>query len=232
MPLVGGHVVLGPLTGAGGTHPMDVGATGRRVCGTGRQPDQSTSCHSDRTGRRTRPTKHKTPNPTCKNNVYARSIATQVSRVTDASQNPRSAAIGGCGSYRRRVTSASGTVRSRWILRAVSTALFCVQIDYFAMNLTLPRMASDLDSNATDLQWVISVYMLALGAFMVPAGRDRRHLRPPTGAAGRHRVVRGRVGVVRSGADGRTGDRFPRSAGRRCGIDLFRSRFILVPPLG
>jgi EmrB/QacA subfamily drug resistance transporter len=50
-------------------------------------------------------------------------------------------------------------------------ALFCVQIDYFAMNLALPRMASDLNSNATDLQWVISIYMLALGAFMVPAGR-------------------------------------------------------------
>jgi EmrB/QacA subfamily drug resistance transporter len=32
-------------------------------------------------------------------------------------------------------------------------------------------MASDLNSTATDLQWVISVYMLALGAFMVPAGR-------------------------------------------------------------
>jgi MFS family permease len=50
-------------------------------------------------------------------------------------------------------------------------ALFCVQIDYFAMNLALPRMASDLHSSPTDLQWVISVYMLALGAFMVPAGR-------------------------------------------------------------
>ena len=50
-------------------------------------------------------------------------------------------------------------------------ALFCVQIDYFAMNLALPRMAFDLNSTATDLQWVISVYMLALGAFMVPAGR-------------------------------------------------------------
>jgi EmrB/QacA subfamily drug resistance transporter len=69
------------------------------------------------------------------------------------------------------VTSVSGAVRSRWILTAVSTALFCVQIDYFAMNLALPRMAADLHSTATDLQWVISVYMLALGAFMVPAGR-------------------------------------------------------------
>ena len=49
-------------------------------------------------------------------------------------------------------------------------ALFCVQIDYFAMNLALPRMAFDLKTTAPDLQWVISVYMLALGAFMVPAG--------------------------------------------------------------
>jgi EmrB/QacA subfamily drug resistance transporter len=88
--------------------------------------------------------------------------------------------VSGCGPYRRRVTSASGTVRSRWVLAAVSTALFCVQIDYFAINLALPRMAADLHSNATDLQWVISIYMLALGAFMVPAGRigdifGRRH---------------------------------------------------------
>jgi EmrB/QacA subfamily drug resistance transporter len=62
-------------------------------------------------------------------------------------------------------------VRSRWILAAVSTALFCVQIDYFAMNLALPRMAADLGSTTTDLQWVVSIYMLTLGAFMVPADR-------------------------------------------------------------
>jgi MFS family permease len=60
---------------------------------------------------------------------------------------------------------------SRWILAAVSIALFCVQIDYFAVNLALPRIAIDLYSTTTDLQWVISVYMLTLGAFMVPAGR-------------------------------------------------------------
>ncbi|WP_231514609.1 MFS transporter [Mycobacterium sp. URHB0044] len=66
---------------------------------------------------------------------------------------------------------AASTTRSRWVLAAVSTALFCVQIDYFAMNLALPRMARDLHSSSTDLQWVISVYMLTLGAFMVPAGR-------------------------------------------------------------
>ena len=62
-------------------------------------------------------------------------------------------------------------MRLRWVLAAVSMALFCVQIDYFAVNLALPRMALDLKTTTTDLQWVVSVYMLALGAFMVPAGR-------------------------------------------------------------
>jgi len=69
------------------------------------------------------------------------------------------------------VTATDEPVRLRWTLAAVSMALFCVQIDYFAMNLALPRMAFDLNSTAADLQWVISVYMLALGSFMVPAGR-------------------------------------------------------------
>ncbi|WP_084792451.1 MFS transporter [Mycobacterium sp. E136] len=61
--------------------------------------------------------------------------------------------------------------RSGWTLAAVALALFCVQIDYFAMNLAVPRMAVEFGSSATDLQWIVSVYMLALGAFMVPAGR-------------------------------------------------------------
>jgi EmrB/QacA subfamily drug resistance transporter len=69
------------------------------------------------------------------------------------------------------VTATEEPVRFRWILAAVSMALFCVQIDYFAVNLALPQMAIDLKTTTTDLQWVISVYMLALGAFMVPAGR-------------------------------------------------------------
>lgn len=59
----------------------------------------------------------------------------------------------------------------RGLLAAVAMALFCVQIDYFAMNLALPRIATEFRVTPVDLQWVISVYMLALGAFMVPAGR-------------------------------------------------------------
>jgi len=62
-------------------------------------------------------------------------------------------------------------VRGRWLVAAVSMALFCVQVDYFAINLALPRMATDFGSTATDLQWIVSIYMVTLGALMVPAGR-------------------------------------------------------------
>ena len=69
------------------------------------------------------------------------------------------------------VDASTGPAHPKLIVAAVSTSLFCVQIDYFAMNLAVPRMSADLAASATDLQWVISAYMLALGAFMVPGGR-------------------------------------------------------------
>jgi MFS family permease len=46
-----------------------------------------------------------------------------------------------------------------------------VVIDFFALNLSLPSMAADFGVAPTDLQLVISGYMIALGAFMIPAGR-------------------------------------------------------------
>ncbi|MCW2649410.1 MAG: transporter [Mycobacterium sp.] len=73
--------------------------------------------------------------------------------------------------YCRAAIWTGRSLRPRWVLTAVSTALFCVQIDYFAMNLALPHMAVNLGGDAAEMQWVISVYMPALGAFMVPAGR-------------------------------------------------------------
>jgi EmrB/QacA subfamily drug resistance transporter len=61
--------------------------------------------------------------------------------------------------------------RQRMILAASATAMFTVQLDFFALNLALPDMASELDVTVDDLQWVISGYMLALAAFLIPAGR-------------------------------------------------------------
>ena len=110
-----------------------------------------------------------------------------------------------CEPYRRAVAAATGPVKSRWVLAAVSIALFCVQIDYFAAKFALPRMASELHSTASDLQWVISVYMLTFGRFMVPAGRMRRYLlvlrRAREGPA---RPVGGACGVFVGPGDSRT----------------------------
>jgi EmrB/QacA subfamily drug resistance transporter len=71
----------------------------------------------------------------------------------------------------------ASTVRARpngslWlVLAAAGTAMFLVDLDFFALNLSIPRMAQDLHDSATDMQWVISGYMLALAAFLIPGGR-------------------------------------------------------------
>jgi len=70
------------------------------------------------------------------------------------------------------VSGAGGEdARLRRILLAVSLAMFLVQLDFFALNLALPQMAHELDVTTTDMQWAISGYMLAVGAFMIPGGR-------------------------------------------------------------
>ena len=56
-------------------------------------------------------------------------------------------------------------------LIAASLSIMLVELDFFALNLALPDMAKELDTTTTDLQWVISGYMLALAAFLVPGGR-------------------------------------------------------------
>ncbi|MFF4369339.1 MFS transporter [Streptomyces sp. NPDC001594] len=53
----------------------------------------------------------------------------------------------------------------------MSLALFCVSLDFFALNLALPDMAADLHVTAGGLQWALSGYMLASGALMTAAGR-------------------------------------------------------------
>ncbi len=67
--------------------------------------------------------------------------------------------------------AASGGPRLGMTLAAASIGIFAVQLDFFALNLALPDMASELDTSTTDLQWVISGYMLALAAFLIPGGR-------------------------------------------------------------
>lgn len=56
-------------------------------------------------------------------------------------------------------------------LAAVGLALFCIQLDFFGLNLAIPNMAHDLHAGPDDVQWVISAYMLALGSLFILGGR-------------------------------------------------------------
>jgi MFS family permease len=57
------------------------------------------------------------------------------------------------------------------VIAACAISMLIVQMDWFALNLAIPAIARQFDVPPTDLQWVISGYMLSIGALMVTAGR-------------------------------------------------------------
>lgn len=54
---------------------------------------------------------------------------------------------------------------------AVSVALFCIQVDFFALNLAVPGIADEFDVTVSAAQWTLSAYMLAIGCFFIVGGR-------------------------------------------------------------
>ncbi|MFG2878959.1 MFS transporter [Streptomyces sp. NPDC048337] len=59
----------------------------------------------------------------------------------------------------------------RAVIAAAALSMFIVQMDWFALNLMLPVIGREFDTSSTDLQWLVSGYMLALGALMIVGGR-------------------------------------------------------------
>jgi len=59
--------------------------------------------------------------------------------------------------------------RQRGTLTSVALAMFCIQLDFFALTLALPDMARSFAVTAQSAQRTLSGYMLSLGA----AGRAR-----------------------------------------------------------
>jgi EmrB/QacA subfamily drug resistance transporter len=57
------------------------------------------------------------------------------------------------------------------VLAATAMAMFATNLDFFALNLSIPGMAKELHTSTTDMQWAISGFMLALGSFLIPGGR-------------------------------------------------------------
>ncbi|WP_025618847.1 MFS transporter [Salinispora cortesiana] len=76
--------------------------------------------------------------------------------------------------FRHAAGSASphgAAAQAKLTLVAASFCIFLVQLDFFALNLALPKMAAELRTSPTNLQWVISAYLLAQAAFLIPGGR-------------------------------------------------------------
>ena len=57
------------------------------------------------------------------------------------------------------------------LILASALAMFLVNLDFFAVQVALPDMAKDLNTDINSLQWVISGYMLSLAAFLIVGGR-------------------------------------------------------------
>lgn len=54
---------------------------------------------------------------------------------------------------------------------SVAVALFCIQVDFFALNLAIPGISAELDTSPSAAQWTLSAYMLAVGCLFIVGGR-------------------------------------------------------------
>lgn len=77
------------------------------------------------------------------------------------------------------MTPASEAVKFRWILAAVSMALFCVQIDYFAVNLALPADGFRIEQHSLRPSVGDQHLHARPRRFHGACGPDRRHVRAP-----------------------------------------------------
>ena len=84
-------------------------------------------------------------------------------------------------------------MRTGLVLAACAVAMFVIDLDFFALNLAVPEMARDLEVSTTDMQWAISGFLLALGAFLIPGSRR-------SGCVGRSPCEAGTVNTI-SGED-------------------------------
>lgn len=71
------------------------------------------------------------------------------------------------------VDAGSGEERARLRRVVVAAAITqaAINLDFFAMGVSLPRMADELGTTVVDLQWVVGGYLVAVGACLVAGGR-------------------------------------------------------------
>ena len=108
--------------------------------------------------------------------------------------------------------------RKWWALAGLSLGVLAVGLDATVLSVALPTLAVSLHASATDLQWFISSYTLALAVALLPGGLlgdrfGRKKVmigRSACSASGRSRV-RTRRTRVRSSPRGRCSG-WPRAA--------------------
>jgi EmrB/QacA subfamily drug resistance transporter len=62
--------------------------------------------------------------------------------------------------------------RINWVaLFAMSAAVFVIANDFSAVNVALPTMEHDFDTNINTIQWVVNAYALTFGVLIVTGGR-------------------------------------------------------------
>jgi EmrB/QacA subfamily drug resistance transporter len=89
--------------------------------------------------------------------------------------------------------SATAGTRKWWALAALSLAVLAVGLDATVLSVALPTLASSLHATATDLQWFVSAYTLALAVGLLPGGLLGDRL-------GRKKVMTGSLAVFGLGS--------------------------------
>src|SRR4051794_41816876 len=68
--------------------------------------------------------------------------------------------------------------RTTWLaLFAMAVAVIVIANDFSAINVALPTMEKDFDTNINTIQWVVNAYALTFGVMIVTGG-------PPAGPVG------------------------------------------------
>jgi EmrB/QacA subfamily drug resistance transporter len=69
-----------------------------------------------------------------------------------------------------RADAGRPTAEQRWTLFLACLAMFMLLLDISVVTVALPNIQQSLNSQFSDLQWVIDAYVLALAAVLLPAG--------------------------------------------------------------
>jgi EmrB/QacA subfamily drug resistance transporter len=68
--------------------------------------------------------------------------------------------------------SGGGISRTRWLaLLAMGVSVVVIANDFSAINVALPTMERDFDTNVNTIQWVVNAYALTFGVMIVTGGR-------------------------------------------------------------